>query len=261
MTTSLQNDALVKALSAYFVRSHSTGYGLNSALSMGLMLPCLRAMWSFSSWDEYTDVYDLSGQGRVLTNNNAVVLTGTHGVVPYADFTRASSQSMSRDDEIGLSITDNLDLMLWCWFDAASTGNETGLISKWLDTGNKRSYALIKTAGNVFRFQVSDDGTNVFSVDSTVTYAASQWFFISGQYVPSTSLRIFVNGTWDSDVTGIPAALYNNDQPLYLGSHNGGSYLDGRITLAEICKLTDTNYATITESLYQGTRPLFGRKS
>jgi hypothetical protein len=34
---------------------------------MNLGLPMLRGYWPFSSVDENNDVYDLSGQGRVMT--------------------------------------------------------------------------------------------------------------------------------------------------------------------------------------------------
>jgi hypothetical protein len=265
MPVAIKNDKLIDTLSGHFVKSYSTGYALSNAVSMYLALPRLLAFWSYSSYDENSDMYDLSGQGRVMTNNNTVGVTGMQGVIPYADFVRASSESFSRPDETGTSITGSLALALWCYFDTESTGNLTGLVSKWLESAvgpiNKRSYTLYKSAANAFTFSVSDNGTNVFTVTSSVSYAISQWYFIAARYLPSTSLSIFVNGTWDTNAVAIPASIYNNDRPLYIGAHNEANFLDGRMALTALHRLSNNNYPTVIESLYHHTRPLFGVRS
>jgi hypothetical protein len=266
MPASIKNDKLRDTVSTSCVMSHSSGYGLSSAIPMYLALPRLRAFWPFSSTNESDNLYDLSGQGRTMTNNNTVDVTGMHGIVPYANFIRANSESFSRADETGLSFTNTVGMVTWCWFDAESTGNNAGLINKWYSAGgttNNRSYTLYKTSTDVFRLSISDDGINTYILDSTVTYAVSGWYFVAAACYGNSYMKIFVNGTWVSTHVGVPVSIYDNDRPLYLGAYNEANYLDGRMTLTAIHKLpaVEKNYTATIESLYQHTRALFGRRS
>lgn len=263
MVASVKNDKLIDTMSSHFVKSHSTSYGISSAIPHYLALPRLRGFWPFSSVDENAYIYDISGQGRVMTNVNGVSMQISFGTVPCGAFIRDSNKYFYRSDEVGLSITGTLGLATWVRFDSESTGVETGLISKWVKEGNKRSYALIKTDADVFRFQVSDDGVNDYSVDSTVTYSSGQWYFICGLFYPSTYMKIFVNGVWVEDDVGIPAEIYDSTVPFTFGSHNEGGFFDGLMTMNVLFALlvNETTQETVINSLYQHTRALFGVRS
>ena len=159
------------------------------------------------------------------------VMFRTAGLVAYGDFIAAAMAYLSRPDEAGLSITDELTLGCWCWFDAESTDAATGLMCKWLEAGNERSYALFKDASNQLTFIVSDDGTNEYSIDDGgANYATGQWFYVVGRFTPNNELALFVNGTWYYETVGIPAGIFDSAEALDFGRKNHTDYLDGRMS-------------------------------
>lgn len=154
----------------------------------------------------------------------------------YKDFVLASSNYLSRADESGLDITGDLTLGCWVYFDAESTDVETGIISKWYETGNQRAYVLYKSAANVLTFSVSDDGENVFSItDFGANYVDSQWFYVVGRFTSITEMALFVNGLWYREPITSPATLKNSTEAFEIGRYNRTNYLDGRVSHAFIC--------------------------
>jgi hypothetical protein len=178
------------------------------------------------------------------------------GLVAYADFCAAEKVYFTRADEPGTSITGELSLGCWCWFDAPSTGAATGLISKWYETGNKRSYVLYKNTDNDFVFSISSDGTAVTTIDdAAANYAVSKWFFVAGVFDPESNLSLFVNGIWYSNVTSIPASIYDSDEALNFGRYNRANYIDGRMCQTFLCA-----YALprrYIEALYAHSKAMF----
>jgi hypothetical protein len=154
----------------------------------------------------------------------------------YKDFVRASSNYLSRADEAGLSITGNLTVGGWFYFDAESTGQETGLINKWYETGNERSYVLYKNSSDELVFSISTDGSAVVSInDGGFNYAESQWFYVVGRFTVSTELALFVNGMWYKTTIGIPASIFDCSEAFEIGRYNRSNYLDGKVSQAFIC--------------------------
>jgi hypothetical protein len=184
------------------------------------------------------------------------VMFRTSGLVVYGDFTRAAYTYLSRPDEPGTSITGRLTLGCWCWFDAESTDAATGLMCKWLEAGNLRSYALFKDANNKLTFSVSDDGTNVYSVDdSAANYATGKWFYVAGRFTPNNELAIFINGTWYLNNIGIPAEIYDGTEALDFGRKNHTDYLDGRECHNFLCGYAVPN--TFIEAKYAHSKAMF----
>jgi len=64
-----RNDGIIDGLRVEFVSLLAPTTTWGSIISMNLGLPILRGYWPFTSVDENDDVYDLSGQGRVMTNS------------------------------------------------------------------------------------------------------------------------------------------------------------------------------------------------
>lgn len=64
----LRNDRMVDGLRNEYVTLYSPTTTWGNIISINLGLPVLRGYWSFTSIDENDDVYDLSGQGRVMSN-------------------------------------------------------------------------------------------------------------------------------------------------------------------------------------------------
>jgi hypothetical protein len=181
---------------------------------------------------------------------------GVSGLATYADFCAAEKVYFTRADEPGTSIVDAITLGCWCWFDAESTDAETGLISKWLEAGNLRSYVLYKNADNDFVFSISNDGTNVTTIDdAAVNYTTSKWFFVVGRLDPNNSLDVFVNGLWYSNVTSIPNDIYDSTEAFEFGRYNRTNYLDGRMCQAFLCAYALSN--TFIEALYAHSKAMF----
>ncbi len=153
----------------------------------------------------------------------------------YVDFVRANSEYLSRADEYGLSIHDELTFGCWVWFDAESTDVATGIIGKWLEAGNERAYVIYKSASNVITLSISNTGADEFTVDSDeLPYYESQWYYVVGRLTPGSELALFVNGMWYITTAGIPATVFHSSQDFEIGRYNAGNYLDGRVSQAFI---------------------------
>jgi hypothetical protein len=116
-------------------------------------------------------------------------------------------------------------------------------------------------AGPTLRFWISGNGTNTFSVSSSVIPVAGRWYHVIGQYLASTpEIKICVNGTnWNSNAAGIPAApIYDSNSRLEFGASEAGASnrLAGRIAYAWIGSQNLT--PLFVQTLYEHTRPLFG---
>lgn len=64
----LRNDKMIDGLRVEYVSLYAPTTTWGSIISMNLGLPGLRGYWPLTSVDENGDIYDLSGQGRVLSS-------------------------------------------------------------------------------------------------------------------------------------------------------------------------------------------------
>jgi hypothetical protein len=177
----------------------------------------------------------------------------------YKDFIRASSQYLSRADEDALSFHENLTVGCWVYFDAESTDVETGIISKWYETGNERSYVLYKDSNNIIHFKVSNTGADEYDItDYGISYKEEQWFYIVGRFAPSVELALFVNGIWFKQVDDVPADIYNSSENFEIGRYNRDNYLDGRVCQAFVCGYTVPDRFIC--SMYAHAKALFMNK-
>lgn len=64
-----RNSILSKTLTVDKVTLYAPTTSWGNIVSMNLGYPGLRGYWPMTSVDENDDVYDLSGQGRTLTDN------------------------------------------------------------------------------------------------------------------------------------------------------------------------------------------------
>lgn len=250
----LYNSELVDNLLGILQARNDPNFAWKTAVGMHQNLNGLRGFWPLTSRDENDAMYDLSGQGRTLTNNSAMAF-GVHGLATYAIHDGAGDYG-SRADEAGLDITAGLTLGCWVYLENAP-GADTGIISKWTTTGNQRAYLLNVNSTPTVEFQVSSNGTATISSGVSATLTEDRWYHIAGRYDPSTALDIFLNGVKVSNTTSIPAAINNATAPLNLGAHNAGAVLlDGRTNLPFLCAAVLSD-ATI-QSIYHHTRALFG---
>lgn len=222
-------------------------------VSAFLLIPQLRGLWPFSSVNETNDVLDLSAQGRTVSDVAAPAF-GVQDLVPYATL-NGTTQYFTRADEAGLDITGGITF--GGWFRVGVVATNKSVMGKWSTTGNQRSYFLQQLNTNSVQAGISSTGVNVFVSVSSNTVALNQWHFIVGRFIPSTSVSIFMNGTFTTNSTGIPAAIFNSTAAFDIGDLVAPtSPFNGRVTL---CFLSATNLSDdYIRSLYNISRGLLG---
>jgi len=251
MTSQVRNAALVSLLETDFIRRNGPGNLLGNVLNTYLALPGLRGFWPFSSVDENGDPYDLTMQGRTLTNNNTVTFNNTD-FLPYAEFDGATNY-LSRPDEAGLDITG--DLTMGCWVYQPALANHAAMAKGTNVSNSNTAFRLILIlAGNV-RIVIGN-GTTQYNATSTSLTSINTWHFTAARFTVSTEVAVWLNGEKDTNTTSIPASLNNSTLPLSIGSNGTpGRYFDGNIALPFLCAYALPD--NLITNLYQQTRILF----
>jgi hypothetical protein len=260
MVEQKRNDDLVELLRPDFFARYEPNASLVHA-GLHLQLRALRGYWPMSSVDENGDIYDLSGQGRVLTNHDSVPL-GQYNLFTYASF--SAPDYLSRVDEAGLDITGNLSVGGWFWLDTLASGSDQVLMSKYDTSGgaNQRSYLLwFDDATNTFRFGVSSAGTaaTFVQIAHTAVISANAWYHVAGRFTPNTDLSVYVDGVRVSTAAGVPAGAFNSTADFEIGSDDNGTaaFLDGRACQCWLC--AHDLYDVMIPTLYHQTRANFGK--
>lgn len=247
-----RNPELVGLLSADLQPRLEPNFAWGQASGI-LLSSHLRGHWPMSSVDENGDVYDLSGQGRTLTNNNAATFN-VKSICPYARFQSASTQYLSRTDEAGLDLQSSMTCGAWVYFDNAASGTEY-IMAKRAGAAH-RSFQLARLSTGVLRFGFCNDGTNFVNSDSTDVLAATTWYFTWGRFVSGASRDAGINRDYWDNATAV-AAIFDSDADFTIGaSSTPDGYMDGRVALPFLCAtaLTDAQIMNIFEQ----TRAMFG---
>lgn len=211
----------------------------------------LRAAYLISSRDENGDIFDISGQGRVMTNNGGVTF-GVNGQQPYAIFDGAT-QWFERPDEAGLDITGALTIGAWIYNNDPLSGTGSRIIRKGpnavADPNPNLSYSL-----NFQQFVVNDGAARTIITSPNVVY--NKWCFQAGVYYPGTKIQFWRNNEIVESASA-PAALCNSPTPVTIGaSSTPGEFFPGYITLAFIC--ADSLSEDVLRAFYGVSRNLFG---
>lgn len=250
--TTIRNGALISAGQNDFRTLNNPLHAWGDALSFYLSLPHLRGMWPMSSVNESGNVYDLSGQGRTLTNNSSTPF-GVTLFTPYAD-PDGTADYLSRATEAGLEITSNLTMCCWAYFDNTASAIENVMGKR--GASGQLGYYIRRTAGGLAEAVVSSNGTAT-TLATGGTLAEDTWYFLALRYLASTELSIWVNDTETPNTTSIPASIHNSTADFTIGANGTpGEYMNGRVALAALCA-TNLDDDTIT-FLYDMTRHLFG---
>jgi hypothetical protein len=149
-------------------------------------------------------------------------------------------------------------LTLGGWFRFTTVpASPFGLITKWLGIVSDAAYALYKTAANNIVFQITTDGFTTVSVVSTSTVAANIWYHLYGRFDPSTEIAVFVDNVKTTNAVGIPATIFNADEPFSIGWIDNANYLDGK---ASMCHLNASYLSdSIIEVLWEQSRVMYGK--
>jgi hypothetical protein len=239
-------------LTADFQTRYEGAFAWKTVAALLAMMPQVRAIWPSSVVDENGDVYDICGQGRMLTNTNAA-LFGTESYWQYVRLVAASSQYLRRISESGIAIAG--DLSVGGWFRQTAISNQDLLIMS-KDTTNHTSYRITSKSTR-YTFAVSVDGTTIVSITSNAgDVVAGQWTYLCGVFDPQTEIRLYVNGTEYSNAVGIPAALHSYASDFRVGGNYGGNYWGGDASLMFLCAASMSS--AFAQTVYHHTRPLFG---
>lgn len=148
-----------------------------------------------------------------------------------------------------LQITGALSISFWFKSPSNATGDNDMAIIK--DDLVNRCFAIwtndfggIKTIG----FHIFSSGTT--SVQSSISYNDGNWHHVMCVFIPSTSMKIYVDGVNDgSNTTSIPATIPNDPADFNLGTTNGSYMFEGNLDEVAIWNTDQTaNVATIYNS-------------
>lgn len=255
-------DDLLAVLTADVQLRYEPNFAVKSAVSAMLALPGLRACWPLSCVDYQAadQAKDVAGGGYHLTNNNAVVFDYAN-LIPYAEFTRASSMHLSRADGgagnwadiLGTEAfigTPGLAMGGWFYRNDVSVGTE-GLMSK--RPAINSGYAFYGLNTGAVQAAIGS-GAAQTTATSTTLAGDNEWHFYAMRFIPSTSVSVWIDDNQIDQATAI-AAINDNTDAFEIGEVVGGNYLDGRASLCWLCAsaLSDA----IIGCLFQQQRAMF----
>jgi large repetitive protein len=145
-------------------------------------------------------------------------MANTHSL----DLENGSSQYASITDgsQTGLDITG--DMTIECWFKPENDVNSTqGLVTKWDESGNQRSYALIYNdiaATPELRFNISDDGSASEVMIYAQTLTLGTWYHLAVAWTASTSTaQFYINGVNVGSDSGAMTSAFSGSGSFVVG--------------------------------------------
>lgn len=209
--------------------------------------PLLNLMVDWWQMDELSGTRIGSHAGLDLTDVNGVGNAAGIDSTTAAAFVAASSQKLTRASEAALQV-GNIDFSACIWVYHDTKATFFGIVGKY---GAQREWLLYyDLAGDVYRFLVSDDGSNAFTVPAS-TYGSppnSTWSMLYVEHdATADTIAISVNaGVLDS--TSYGGGVFVGTEPFLIGqTATAGQYLNGRaqkcgywkrkLTSAEILEL------------------------
>lgn len=240
-----------------------------SIISSYLGLEGLRGFWVPSSVSTTSSLIDLSNNHNLLTKSGiGPSIRYIDSIAKFIPFTWLyNGQYFYLADNAALSITgtetyiysSDRGLTIGCWIYIPSTppSSDNGIIGKF--ASDQYSYLLYRaTSTNRFRFGISNNGTNVVTVESTRAYSEDRWNFIVGRFKPNSELAIFYDGIWTRNTIFIPASIFDSTARFEIGSFNAGLSSTtwthyGALYFITSSALIDSQI----ENLYAMSKPLF----
>ncbi|MFH2063186.1 MAG: LamG-like jellyroll fold domain-containing protein [bacterium] len=144
-------------------------------------------------------IVDFSGNGNDLSNVKGLPQYGQVGKFSTSvDFNGSSSRYINNGQQTGLGITGAITVDAWVYRTSAATSNEA-VVSKWRESGNKKSYALIVSGDNLAQFWLSGNGSDSVKVTAVSEVPLNQWVHLTGVY-DETRIYVFQNGSLEGSV-------------------------------------------------------------
>lgn len=169
-----------------------------------------------------------------LTNVGTVTQTDTRQLA--AQFTAASSESLSITDNAALSMADiDFTISGWFYFDTMTTA---GLIGKWNSDTSLAEYQLYYNGNGTskFDFFVGYGGGAVASVSSSTTPTTSTWYFVVAWHDSvANTINIQVNNGATAS-TAHSNGVANGTNEFRIGRDQVTNYHNGRIDSVGVWK-------------------------
>ena len=150
--------------------------------------------------------------------------TNLTGTAATPSFTNTKSIALDGVDDIvdcgnnsSLQITGELSLSAWVKIDSSASGTMS-IISK--DNLGARCFDLFaySSSANATRFAIVNSNT-FYGVNATTNIKDNSWHHVVGVFKPSTSLKIYIDGTLEgTNTTSIPASIDNDTVNITIGS-------------------------------------------
>ena len=121
------------------------------------------------------------------------------------------------------------------WVKTSMAGNiETATVAMDLATSNQRNWHFNFITTGEFRWFIFGSPNAQLKISST-TIRDGNWHNITGTYIPSTSLNIYIDGNLEgSTTTSIPSSRDSDNANLWFGKNQFNSYFTGNIGPVQI---------------------------
>ena len=181
----------------------------------------------------------VGGATPAFTNTLSTTFDGADD---YVDFGNGTS----------LQITGAFTFSVWTKLNS-TVGPQSCIMSK--DNGTtQRAFTLWGKITNIPVSYIWSGGSN-YSVGGTTNIADDNWHHVAVVYVPSTSLRIYVDGVLEgTNTTSIPASINNATQNLYLGQF-ASSLFEFKGNIDEVSLFNTELSASDVTSIYNSGTP------
>lgn len=177
-------------------------------------LPAPTGLWNLSN------VADSSGNGRSLTNRNAVTFDiGINGLATTAaKFSGSTTQGLYIVDTGGADPFKLRTLSVGCWYRSAKRGIDQVLVSKFGADGNS-AYSLQVSALNLAVLVLTANGTyaGIKSALSLTDICDDRWHFVVGTFDGAVG-RIYVDGLYENH-TVLGGRIFAANAPFNIGSY------------------------------------------
>ena len=121
-------------------------------------------------------------------------------------------------------------LTVGCWIKAGVQTSK--FIFDKYDTGsNYRSWGLCINENQYPVFNISNNGSDIFSAIRTSVITDNLWHFWTGVYTPSTSIKLYIDGVLvNANTTSIPSAILDTSVMLLVGAYQSAGVKTGFFT-------------------------------
>ena len=237
INTSINNDSLANGLVGYWSMNApdvagTTAYDRSgnskngSTLGQDISAQGLVGWWKL---DEGTGTAagDSSGNGNTgtLAASPSTPTWTTSSKIGQGLSFDGSNDYVTMGNPSSLQLSGAISITAWVYLDAVAAQNGR-IISKFV-TGAK-SYELSSDDNpgvGLLSMLVSGDGTATVEASESTTLPLKSWQFVTGVYVPSTSITVYRNGVQvGQNTTSIPASLANPATNFQIGDRTTTNY-------------------------------------